>query len=68
MKMKRMDDGFVWKILTKEEARVLYGTMEVYKLYDDGSEGLVESEEEIESHGGQFGIEVGFAVEIIETV
>lgn len=38
-----------WLRLSKQEALKLFrtGNVEVYRLYSDGSEGLVESEEEI---------------------
>lgn len=62
-RVKITDDGFVWHVLTEAEAKQALGKVEVFALYDDDSEALVESECEIESHirrGGYVGIEVGF--------
>lgn len=63
--MKITRDGFVWKLITAEEARKIWDAeiFEIYKLYDDDSEGLIESEErlleEIAAAGSQLAIEVG---------
>lgn len=63
--MKITGDGFVWKLITAEEARKIWDAeiFEIYKLYDDDSEGLIESEEqlleEIAAAGSQLAIEVG---------
>ena len=63
--MKITRDGFVWKLITAEEARKIWDAeiFEIYKLYDDDSEGLIESEErlleEIAVVGSQLAIEVG---------
>lgn len=58
-------DGFVWKIVTPDKARDIWkaGLFELYKLYPDNSEGLIEREVELEeaiSQGIDIGIEVGF--------
>lgn len=64
--MKRVKitaDNFVWHVLTESEAKQALGKVDVYALYDDDSESLIESETEIETHirrGGYVGIEVGF--------
>lgn len=53
------EDGFVWLILSREQAEILWDKMEVYCLYDDDSEGLIEYPEDLE-HSDIYGIEVGF--------
>lgn len=62
--MKITRDGFVWKLITAEEARKIWDAeiFEIYKLYDDDSEGLIESEERLLEEiaaGSQLAIEVG---------
>ena len=55
------EDGFVWLLVSAENARKLW---EADRLYADDSESLIESEAELESTikgGYQIGIEVGFA-------
>lgn len=54
-------DGFLWLVVSRSEAKGIFfdKEREVYKLYDDGSEGLVESYEDIRRHGDCFGVEVG---------
>lgn len=54
-------DGFLWLIVSKSEAKGIFfdKNREVYKLYDDGSEGLVESYEDIRRHNSSFGVEIG---------
>lgn len=54
-------DGFQWYLLTKEEAIKAYKEgEEVYRLYEDGSEGLCESLSDFKHHD-IFGVEKGFA-------
>ena len=62
--MKTTQDGFVWKLITAEEARKIWDVelFEIYKLYDDDSEGLIESEERLLEEitgGAKLAIEVG---------
>lgn len=62
-RVKITSDNFVWHVLTETEAKQALGKVEVFALYDDDSESLIESEAEIETHirrGGYVGIEVGF--------
>ena len=62
-RVKITSDNFVWHVLTEAEAKQALGKVEVFALYDDDSESLIESEAEIETHirrGGYVGIEVGF--------
>ena len=59
------EDGFVWLIVPTEKARKLWeaDAFALYRLYDDDSESMIESEMDLESaiEGGyQIGIEVGF--------
>lgn len=62
-RVKITSDNFVWHVLTEAEAKQALCKVEVFALYDDDSESLIESEAEIETHirrGGYVGIEVGF--------
>lgn len=49
-KVKITQDGFVWRLLDHEDAKLMFcmGHEEVYVLYNDESESLVESEIDIE--------------------
>lgn len=63
--LKVCSDGFVWLVITPEEARKLWnaGVFSLYVLYDDESEAMIEREIELEDYldkGLQIGIEVGF--------
>ncbi len=57
------DYGYSWEEmlpLTKERAAELFNRdIEVYQLHVDGAETLIEDIEDIENHGGIFGIEKG---------
>lgn len=61
--MKVNQDGFVWRILSTEEARFIWEhqLMELYVLYNDDSEGLIESKDALEQALQDWcvGIEVG---------
>jgi hypothetical protein len=62
---KTCTDGFVWLLITPEQARKLWETdvFTLYRLYDDDTEAEIESEEDLEEtieHGYQIGIEVEF--------
>lgn len=61
--MKVNQDGFVWRILSTEEARFIWEhqLMELYVLYTDESEGLIETKDELEQalQDWLVGIEVG---------
>lgn len=56
-------DGFVWRIVSKKEAQFIWEhqLMELYVLYDDDSEGLIESKDALEQalQDSFVGIEVG---------
>ena len=55
------DDGFVWMVISKDEAYRLFDLeeREIYRLYDDNSDAIIESEDQIDTHEGRFAIEVG---------
>lgn len=65
-------DGFVWLIVSSEQARKIFkeDILTLYILYDDESEGVIENEERLEdaiARGCQIGIEVGFISEMISS-
>jgi len=62
--MKITKDLFVWKIISHEQASDIFhlGVFNVFKLNEDGSESMIESEEELlEAYYEKavMGIEVG---------
>lgn len=62
---KVLTDGFVWLVISNEQARQLWETeaFTLYTLYDDGSEGMIETKEDLENsicRSFPIGIEVGF--------
>lgn len=70
--MKVTEDGFVWKTISAKAAELLFnaGEEEVYVLYDDDSEGLVDTPERLKEateRGCQFGVEVGRLPNTIST-
>lgn len=67
MMTKTTKDGFVWLVLSKKDAIALYDADDIiiYRLYDDDSEGMILCKDDIMSHDGQFGIEVGFIKDFI---
>ena len=63
-KMKITKDNFVWKILTLEETKLIFGSdvFELFILNDDDTETLIEFSSEINTafkKGLLVGIEVG---------
>ena len=63
--IKVTEDNFVWKILNEGQAKFVFisGVFELYLLFDDGTDTLVESIDEIyvaTKEGAQLVIEVGF--------
>ncbi len=61
--MKITKDGFVWLLISKEQAIAQWSIengLELFLLYDDETEGEPNSIEDIEAHKGEFGIEVGY--------
>lgn len=72
MKTKVTKDGFVWLIVDKDTATAIYktGTQELYSLYDDDAEGLIESDEDFERalrSSCPFGVEVGYIKDLLPT-
>lgn len=61
---RKIVDGFIWLLVTDKAIQVFTsGLFELYVLYNDGSETLVESNQQIRdavSNGLDIGIEVGF--------
>ena len=64
--MKITKDGFIWKVITFDVAKVIIssGALEVYALLKDGSETLINVDDYDEfinfaESGADFGIEVG---------
>jgi len=63
--IKVTQDNFVWKVLTENQAKLVFisGVFELYLLFDDGSDSLVENIYEIglaTIQEAQLVIEVGF--------
>ena len=52
-----MEDGFLWEIVDNSSAFELMGS--VYELHDDGSESLLENEEDFDEVA-TYGMEIGF--------
>lgn len=62
--MKITKDGFIWKVITFDEAKVICssGALEVFALWENDVETLIENYEDINNFaeaGAEFGIEVG---------
>ena len=62
--MKITKDGFIWKVITFDEAKVICssGALEVFALWENDVETLIENYEDINNFaeaGAGFGIEVG---------
>ena len=73
------EDNYIWEIINYKQAMEIFASdkEEIFILYDDDSEGLVESEEELMKaieRGCTFGIGLGFAsrekeiMEAVETI
>jgi len=63
--IKVTEDNFVWKVLTEGQAKFIFvsGVFDLYLLFDDDSDTLLESFPEIEKafkEGTKVVIEVGF--------
>jgi replicative DNA helicase len=59
------EDNFVWKLVTQEQAEFIFSLelFPLYALYNDDSESLIETFDEIKAifeNGDSIGIEVGF--------
>ncbi len=73
------EDNYIWEIINERQAMEIFASdkEEIFILYDDDSEGLVETEEELMKaieRGCTFGIGLGFAskekeiMEAVETI
>jgi hypothetical protein len=50
MRVLKVNDGFLWADITPIAESLWYtGDWDLYAIYDDGSEHLIESEQELES-------------------
>ena len=63
-------DGFMMYLVSKEFALFIKSAQTkvcppIYKLYDDGTESLVEDKYDILRHDGKFGLEIGFIQEAV---
>lgn len=63
--LKVTKDGFVWKLIGYDTAKTFWymQVAEIYRLYDDDSEALIESVDELNRTiriGLQIGVEIGF--------
>lgn len=63
--IKVLDDGFVWLTVSRRQAKLIWDAeiFSLYILYSDGSESLIETEDDFisaESRGLDIGIGVGF--------
>lgn len=70
---KNCADGFVWLLITPEQARKLWeiDVFTLYRLYDDDSEAEIESDKDLEEtveRGYQIGIEVGFISQLSDAI
>lgn len=45
--MRQTADGFEWLVVSTDEARQLFGSVELYQLHDDDSESLIETANQI---------------------
>ncbi len=62
-KTMKIVNGFVWRIVTPEQSEVMLGHFELYELYEDGTEYLIEDIETLltrRDQGVTIGIECGF--------
>lgn len=63
-KKYKIVDGFLWFVFRADQARLLFNAFELYRLYEDGTEALIEGLDEI-IDDQVYGVEVGFLNEII---
>lgn len=60
--IKIMEDGFVWLIVTDVAEKLYYSNaMQVYRLYDDGTEALINNFRELQdalAAGNDIGVEI----------
>jgi hypothetical protein len=61
--MKVMNDGFVYKLVSEEKAKDIFalGLFELYVVYDDDTEALIESHKDL-NEAIDKGYDIGIAV------
>lgn len=57
--MKVTNDGFIWKLISVNQAEKIFEHIPVYRLYEDGGEALCEFWTDIVPDG-VYALEVGF--------
>ena len=57
--MKVLEDGFIWKLISVDQAEKVFEHLPVYRLYEDDSEALCEFWTDIVTDG-VYGLEVGY--------
>lgn len=68
MKTRTMNDGYAYLVINHAQAIALFncGT-DIYKLYDDGSESLCESDDDIKEAEHELGVGLGFIDDMTPT-
>ena len=68
MRTKITKDGFIWLVVQKNTAIALFKNedAEVYRLYADDSEGLIENLADFSEHDGEFGVKLGFVKDLYQ--
>lgn len=71
-KTKVLADGFVWLVISNEQAWALWKTeaLTLYALHGDDSESMIETEEDLENsihRSSLIGIEVGFLSQLLNS-
>lgn len=61
MKTKVTKDGFIWLVVKRDTAIALFENedTEIYKLYEDDSESVIDNLMDFQQNDGEFGIELG---------
>lgn len=63
MELKQLKDGFTFEVIERKKAIKLFESgKEVFKLYDDGSEALIDNELDFIDNEVVYGIEIGFNI------
>jgi len=57
--MKVLEDGFIWKLISVDQAEKLFDHIDVYRLHENDSEFLCEFWTDIVPNG-VYGLEVGY--------
>ena len=61
--MKITKDGFIWKVITYKQAKVIFNTFLVFELNDNDTESLIPTLKDLKKakkYNAVFGLEVGF--------